>query len=305
MVRDWHADMLDLKKDIRWQGVQRYKGNKGCNDKARYRGEATMSTICATAVAPGEAYHVVVTHRVERQCIGGHPTVSGEAAVMLCGLPLSWCSWPMQCWGVGGATGIICCSLAGISVLQECKIRVMCLWPVYGLLWKICQECECAAGLVVTCVRTWRSSDRFARCQSRSTSIMLAATTAVFTSAWSSSICVCKALVWQWRGQTSENMDTPDDEALHCWRWGFCLWSPLPRLNASSFAPWKVFNNSDTHKLSSELAWRLPLAFCRCSSFQSPHHCFLISIVKVCHLSPCVIVPLLLQLLRFIKHLHS
>jgi len=94
-----------------------YKGNKGRNDKARYRGEATTSTIRAAAVALGEAYHVVVTCRVEQRHIGGHPTVSGEAAVMLCGLPLSWRSRPMQCRGVRGATGIICHSLAGASVL--------------------------------------------------------------------------------------------------------------------------------------------------------------------------------------------
>ena len=86
-----------------------------------------MSTICATAVAPGEAYHVVVTRRVERRHIGGHPTVSGEAAVMLCGLPLSRRSRPTRCRGVGGATGIIRRSLAGASVLRERKIRVMCL----------------------------------------------------------------------------------------------------------------------------------------------------------------------------------
>ena len=54
----------------------------------RYRGEATTSIVRAAAVAPGEAHHVVVTRRVERRRIGGHPTVSREAAVVLCRLPV-------------------------------------------------------------------------------------------------------------------------------------------------------------------------------------------------------------------------
>jgi len=49
----------------------------------RYRGESTTA-----AVAPGEAHQVVVTRRVERRRIGGHPTVSGETAFVLCGLPV-------------------------------------------------------------------------------------------------------------------------------------------------------------------------------------------------------------------------
>jgi len=54
----------------------------------RYRGEPTTSIIRAAAVAPGEAHYVVVTRRVERRRVGGHPTVSGETAVMFCGLPV-------------------------------------------------------------------------------------------------------------------------------------------------------------------------------------------------------------------------
>jgi len=53
----------------------------------RQRGKAATSIVCAAAVAPGEA-QVVVTRRVERRCIGGHPTVIGEAAVVFCGLPV-------------------------------------------------------------------------------------------------------------------------------------------------------------------------------------------------------------------------
>jgi len=74
------------------------------------------SIICAATIALGEAHHVVMTCRVEQRRIGGHPTVSGEAAVILCGLPLSQYSQLLGCWGVGGATGIICHSLAGASV---------------------------------------------------------------------------------------------------------------------------------------------------------------------------------------------
>ncbi len=53
----------------------------------RQRGKAATSIVRATAVAPGDA-QVVVTRRVERRRIGGHPTVSGEAAVVFCGLPV-------------------------------------------------------------------------------------------------------------------------------------------------------------------------------------------------------------------------
>lgn len=54
----------------------------------RQRREAATGIVHAAAVAPGEARYVVVTRRVERRRIGGHPTVSGEAAVVLCGLPV-------------------------------------------------------------------------------------------------------------------------------------------------------------------------------------------------------------------------
>jgi len=54
----------------------------------RQRSEVTIGVIRPTTIAPREADHVVVTRRVERRRIGGHPTVSGEATVVLRGLPV-------------------------------------------------------------------------------------------------------------------------------------------------------------------------------------------------------------------------
>lgn len=51
-------------------------------------GEAASRIVRAATVAPGEAHHVVMTRRVERRCVGGHPMVSREATVVLCGLPV-------------------------------------------------------------------------------------------------------------------------------------------------------------------------------------------------------------------------
>lgn len=50
--------------------------------------EAATGIIRRVALAPSKAGHVLVTRRVERRRIGGHPTVGGEATVVLCGLPV-------------------------------------------------------------------------------------------------------------------------------------------------------------------------------------------------------------------------
>jgi len=57
----------------------------------RKGGEATTSIVRAAAVAPGEAHHVVMARRMERRCVGGHPSVGREATpitLVLCGLPI-------------------------------------------------------------------------------------------------------------------------------------------------------------------------------------------------------------------------
>jgi hypothetical protein len=119
--------------------------------------------------------------------------------------------------GVGGATGVIRRSLAGASCARSTsraarlaatptcaggrdastrararnKSRASDGFAFAGRCGRYVESAGvgCPGGLVVPCVRAWRSSDRFAKRRSRSASIMLAATTAVFTSAWSSSVC--------------------------------------------------------------------------------------------------------------------
>jgi hypothetical protein len=54
----------------------------------RKGGEAARRIVRAATVAPGEAHQVVVARRVERRCVGGHPMVSRETTLMLCGLPV-------------------------------------------------------------------------------------------------------------------------------------------------------------------------------------------------------------------------
>lgn len=46
-----------------------------------------VAVIRPSTIAPVQA-HVIVTCRVERRCIGGHPTVRGKATFMFCGLPV-------------------------------------------------------------------------------------------------------------------------------------------------------------------------------------------------------------------------
>src|SRR5712675_1173512 len=53
----------------------------------RQGGDGAIGIMSPSTIVPVQA-HVIVTCRVERRCIGGHPAKRGKATFMLCGLPV-------------------------------------------------------------------------------------------------------------------------------------------------------------------------------------------------------------------------